>query len=499
MDIFNEITLPQVKEYMLPECIADWCMDTAGVIGADPTMLALSAVVAAASLLHDDVKIQPEPNDPTWRESARLWGALVGKSSSKKSPVMDRTLDIVKKIDAECYDREMKIKYEQSLLERAHKAQEAAYIDKVAKGDKLAVMPKEIEMPAIDRAIAQDFTVQTLREILKYTGRGILAIRPELSGWFAEMDSTNNGKSSPDRAIWLETYDGGRRRIERIGSGSVFVKNWSVCVLGGIQPDLMQDIASKMFEDGLLQRFIIVYGIPGCEGNKQAPNKAIDERYREVMRQIWGIQPPPYGAVQLSPGAYRIKDSVVAYAFKLINLDFVSSAMCAHLGKWGGLFARLALTFHGIECADRHVHPYSCELSEETAEKVKNFMIDLVLPHATAFYTDVLGSSEMTKSIRAIGNLILARNAGEITLSEISSGCPIWRTLSDQMQATVINRLIDAGWLYPAPGARVSSKRMIATRYLVNPGLHKAHAERAERERQRRAESIEIRNAMRGK
>jgi hypothetical protein len=172
--------------------------------------------------------------------------------------------------------------------------------------------------------------------------------------------------------------------------------------------------------------------------------------------------------------------------------------MSAHLGKWEGVSARLLLTFHAIDCADKRVHPQSCEISEDTANTVKAFMLDLLLPHVTAFYTDVLGGSDLSKQIDAIGNLILARNAGEITLSEISSGCPIWRTLSDQMQATVINRLIDAGWLYPAPGARVNSKRMIATRYLVNPGLHKAHAERAERERQRRSESIEIRKAMRG-
>ena len=497
MDIFDEVTPPQVKEYMLPECIADWCMDTAGIVGVDPTTLVLPAIVAAASLLHDEIQLQPEAKNPSWRESARLWGAIVGEPSSKKSPAISRALSIVKKIDAECNEREAKIKYEFSLLEKAHKTQESAYVDKVAKGDKTAVMPVKPEMPAIHRAIAQDFTIESLRDILKHTGRGVLAERDELSGWFGSMDAYKRGGGS-DRAAWLETYNGGSRRIERVGAGSVFVKNWSACIIGGIQPEPMRALASGMHEDGLLQRFIVIYGRPGCPGNEQTPNKPANERYREVMRQLWDIQPAPEGAVKLSEGANNVRREIVGYAYKLIDVGFVSTAMSAHLGKWEGLSARVLLTFHAIECADRHVHPQSCEISEETAQKVKAFMIDLLLPHATTFYTDVLGGSDLSKQIYAIGNLILARNAGEITLSGISSGCPGWRNLSDQMQATVINRLIDAAWLHPAPSARTNSKRMIATRYLVNPGLHKAHAERAERERIRRAESVEIFKAIRG-
>ena len=64
---------------------------------------------------------------------------------------------------------------------------------------------------------------------------------------------------------------------------------------------------------------------------------------------------------------------------------FISEGLMAHLGKWEGLSARLMLTYHGIECASRHVHPQACEITEDTAEQVKAFMLEMLLPHATYF------------------------------------------------------------------------------------------------------------------
>ena len=59
-----------------------------------------------------------------------------------------------------------------------------------------------------------------------------------------------------DRTLWLEAYNGGSRSIDRIGRGSFVVPNWSVCMLGGIQPDLIRSVASSLGDDGLLIRTI---------------------------------------------------------------------------------------------------------------------------------------------------------------------------------------------------------------------------------------------------
>jgi hypothetical protein len=138
------------------------------------------------------------------------------------------------------------------------------------------------------------------------------------------------------------------------------------------------------------------------------------------------------------------------------------------------------------------VHPQSCEISEDTAKKVKAFMIDLLLPHATSFYLDIMGGSQLSKQVNGVANLILAKKYGELTLSDINKGWPSWKNISEQLQATVINRLIDSNWIIPAPGARTYNKRQLATRYLVNPTLHDVHAVRAEKERDRQLRADEI-------
>lgn len=498
LDIYTEIQAPPIKLHQLPEPIAAWVDDVAGVIGVDPSMLALPAIVAAASMIHDGIQLQPETNNPGWKESARLWGALVGDPSSKKSPALSKVLGIVKKIDAECHDKEGKLRYEYSLKEKAHATSEKTYIEKLSKGEQNLTVPCKPEMPEIPRAYAQDCTVEALRDILKHSTRGVLAERDELSGWFGSMDQyKSGGKGGSDRANWLELYNGGSRRIDRVGAGSIFVKNWSACLIGGIQPEPLKQIASNMNEDGLLQRFMVCYGRPGKQGNEKAPDHAIEQRYRAIMRQLWDTQ-PDLEPIHLSPEANAIRKEIVDRAYELIGIRFISNSMVAHLGKWEGLSARLMLTFHAIDCAALSLHPQSCRVSGETASRVKAFMLEFLLPHAIQFYMDILGGTEATKHFTAIANLILTKHPKEITLREMLHGWIGWRHAGDQVQCHVINRLIDAGWIQAPLGARVSANRRIHTRYICNPMLLDKFARQAEKEKARREEARQIIESIRG-
>lgn len=492
LDIYTELQAPPVKMEQLPDPIAAWIDDVSGVIGVDPSMLALPAIVACASMLHDGIQLQPEANNPGWRESARLWGALVGDPSSKKSPAMSKVLGIVKKIDAECHEKEGKLKYEFSLKEKAHAANEKAYVERLQKGDDTNP-PKKPELPEIPRAYAQDCTVEALRDVLKHSSRGVLAERDELTGWFGSMDQyKSGGKGGSDRSNWLELYNGGSRRIDRVGSGSIFVKNWSACLIGGIQPEPLRELASKMNEDGLLQRFMVVYGRAGRAGNEKAPNLELDKRYRAIVRQIWETEPNEYEPIHLSEAANDIRKQIVARAYELIDIKFISNSMIAHLGKWEGLSARLMLTYHAIDCAALAIHPQSCKVSEQTAAKVKVFMLDFLLPHAVQFYMDILGSGEANKHFRAIANLILTHHPNEITLRDMSRGWIGWRHTTEQNQNHVVNRLIDAGWIQPPVGARISANRRIHTRYICNPMLPQKFATVAAKEKSRRDEARQI-------
>ena len=497
LDIFSDMSVPSIQPHQLPTSIAAWVQDVSGVIGVDTSMLALPAIVACASVLHDAIQLQPEAHNPGWKESARLWGALIGDPSSKKSPAMSKVLGIIKKIDSECHEQESRARYEYSLQEKAHAANEKSYIERVSKGEKNLPLPTKPEMPEIPRPYAQDFTIEALRDILKHSSRGILAERDELSGWFGSMDQyKSGGRGGADRASWLEVYNGGARRIERVGAGSIFVKNWSASIIGGIQPEPLRAIAANINEDGLLQRFMVCYGKPGAPGNEQPPNKAIDDQYRRIVRQIWDTAPHP-DPVTLSPEANEVRRQIVKKAYDLIGIQFVSNSMVAHLGKWEGLSARLMLTFHAIDCAVLSVHPQSCQINEKTAETVRAFMLEFLLPHATKFYMDILTGSETAKHLHSIANLILVKHPHEITLRDMTRGWVGWRHAADSVQYQVINRLIDAGWIQPPLDSRISANRKIHTRYLVNPQLGPMYFDRAEMERKRRDEARSLIETMR--
>src|SRR5690606_22517483 len=113
-------------------------------------------------------KLQVKRHDPTWRESARLWVALVGSPSMKKTPIMRAALRPLQKIDA-------------ALMHN--------YSEKLAQYE--AIPPKErktAQRPKQERRLIADATIEAAQEVLRDSPRGVLSVQDELSGWFGAMD-----------------------------------------------------------------------------------------------------------------------------------------------------------------------------------------------------------------------------------------------------------------------------------------------------------------------
>jgi hypothetical protein len=82
---------PQLKERHVPPSLWPFIADTAERMGAATSSVALAAIVACASAIHEDWQIQPKRHDFTWIEHARLWGAIVGPPGIMKSPIIAAT------------------------------------------------------------------------------------------------------------------------------------------------------------------------------------------------------------------------------------------------------------------------------------------------------------------------------------------------------------------------------------------------------------------------
>lgn len=477
LNIFAEFPAPPIARDMLPRAVADYAFDCGELIGVTPSMVAIPALVACASALHDDVKIQPKRHETGWTESARLWCAIVGSPSVKKSPAIRRATRRLRKIDKDLNE-------ENARQAAEHAVQMDAYKEAKKEAKKSGGSIPEPKRPAMMRMLVEDITVEALSDVLKDNSRGVLCIQDELSGWFGSMDAYTGGKSgNKDRAAWLQAYNGGYRQVDRVMRGAISIPNFSVSMIGGIQPDAIRRIAKDMTDDGLMQRFMIVIG--GNETEHDRPeNSDANRAFADLVDHLHAIQ-GGNRPVLLSDQAHAVRERVLNYANELADYPALPGGLRSHLGKWSGLFARLLLTYHAIECAAHRIHPVDEPVSGETAAQVERLMTRFLLPHSLAYYTDVLGASGDLEHARWIAGHILSKGLRAISNRDLVQAYKQWRGLDDWRRQRVMQLLEDMSWVAPAAEDGRPSKRG-ATSWIVNPQVHDAFAEKAQSEAERR-------------
>ena len=478
IDIFAEFPAPPIDRAMLPKAIADYAHECGQLIGVDPAMVAIPALVSCAAALHDDVKIQPKRYETGWTESARLWCAIVGTPSVKKSPAIRRATKRLRKIDMNLADENAKQAAEYASQMEQHK--EAKKEVKKAGGGYLP----EPKRPAMARMIVEDITVEALSEVLKDNSRGVLCIQDELSGWFGSMDAYTGGKGgNKDRAAWLQAYNGGFRQVDRVMRGAVHIPNFSVSMIGGIQPDSIRRIAKDMTDDGLMQRFMIIIGSNQPEMDR-LEDAMVSRSFGHLVDHLYGVSGSEQ-PVTLTEDAHKIREALLGYAAELADYPALPGGLRSHLGKWSGLFARLLLVYHAIECAAESIHPTQRQVSMQTAAQVDRLMRRFLLPHALAYYTDVLGSNGDLEHARWVAGHILSKGLTSISNRDLVQSYKQWRGMDDWRRQRVMQVLEDMAWVTPMMEEGRASKRG-ATHWMVNANVHQAFASKAQDEAQRR-------------
>lgn len=478
LDIFAEFPAPPIHADMLPRVIADYATECGELIGVDPSMIAIPAIVACAAALHDGVTIQPKRHETSWTESARLWCAIVGAPSVRKSPAIRRATKRLRKIDADLAEGNAKL-----AADYADQAEQYKDAKKEAKKSGGMSVPAP-EKPPMERMIVEDITVEALSEVLKDNPRGVMCIQDELSGWFGSMDAYSGSKSgNKDRAAWLQAYNGGFRQVDRIMRGAVMIPNFSVCMIGGIQPDAIRQLAAKMTDDGLMQRFMIIVGRNAVELDR-IEDKAVSDAFGRLVDTLHRVMPADRPA-RLSDGAHAIREALMRYSGEMADYMALPGGLRSHLGKWPGLFARLLLTYHAIECAAESVHPCDALVSEQTAARVDRLMRRFLLPHALAYYSDILGASSDLEHARWVAGYALSRNLTTVTNRELVRAYRHWRGLDDWRRQRVMSALQDAGWLEPL--AEDQHNKRGASAWVINPRVHAEFAAKAAHEADRRA------------
>jgi hypothetical protein len=466
VDLWANFDPPPLPRGLLPKVVEDYAFTLGEMMGADPAGLAMAALTVCAAAISDDVKLQMKKHSTDWQESARLWFGAVGPPSCKKSPAMAAAAKPLRRRDAELlrqYHHDLKLYKELTPDER-----------------------KATEQPPQKRLCLEDTTIEAAQEVLAGSPGGVLLFQDELSGFFGSMDKYSGSRgAAKDRGFWLESWNGRSYAVNRVGRGAGIIPNLSVSMMGGIQPEVIRKIAAEAYDDGFLQRMILIMLRPAVMG-KDVPAPPVADAYARLVERLTELAPPRESFANLhislsfEPGAQALRQEMERKHLELTQLEAINKKLASHISKYDGYFGRLCLLWHCIEHAHEEALPP--DIAEDTARRVADFMHHFMLPHALAFYAGVLGLADEHDRLAAVAGYILAHKLERVTNRDIARGDGTMRKLTRRDTEGVFEQLEALGWVAPTPGPRT-------THWVVNCEVHKRFADRAAKEGVRRSDA----------
>ena len=463
-NFWPEFGPPRLPEGLLPERIETFARGAALSIGADIGGLAMAALAVAAAAIHDNIQLQVMPFT-NWRESARLWVAEMGGPSTKKTPI----------INAACAP----LRQEDNRLWGQYSRRKGAW-DALSKAER-SLTPE----PAIERLIIGDTTTEAAQEAFKTTERGLLGLYDEMSGWFGAMDRYDHGnRNAYDRAFMLQAYQGGAYHIDRVQRGSAVLKNLSLTILGGIQPDLIRKVSKTASDDGLIQRLTPIMLRPAGVAISNSRAIADVESFAVLIPQLLILQPPENTdrLFKFDPSAQEIQHELAEEHRLLVRgLERFNGKLSTALGKQDALFARLCVVWHAVDHADGDI-ALPPIVSEDTASRVATFMRRFTRPHLFDFYEETLGLPDEHERLRAIAGFILSKGLKALANRDIQAGVKLARNLTSKEITQVLEQLELMGWLFRGDPLRSGAPPS----WSVNPLVHERFNKRAGIEIERR-------------
>lgn len=398
--------LPPVPAFdlaLVPTSLRPWVEDAADGLQVPPEFCAVPAIVAAAGVIGRQVGIALKQRE-RWIERAILWGAVIGRPSSGKSPALrpaQRVLTRLENQRREAWEHEARAADINSDLLREERALAKKSAAKALKaGDRDAArqvfddLEGDEEAPPEPRIVVNDATAEKLGEILNGNPRGLVQFRDELAGWLASLD--REGRET-DRGFWLECWNGvGPYTCDRIGRGTVRIEAPAVSILGGVQPGKLSDyvrgaVRGGIGDDGLLQRFqLAVYpDLPATwRYVDRAPTASAEASAWSTFARLDRLSPELLGAervdgidvpfIRLSPDAQALFVEWQTELMLRLRAGSEPPHMESHLAKYPALAGRLALVLH---LCDNNRGPVEVEAVAAALD-----WCDFLEPHARRIY-----------------------------------------------------------------------------------------------------------------
>jgi len=480
---------------LLPDNFRAWLVDIAERLNVPLDFPAAAALTIASIAVGRRASICPQKAGD-WVVVPNLWGALVGRPGSKKSPTLGAAMAPMNKIIGKCKAEHAAAvaKHESGMATVDLEIDELkAKIKKLARSDeegslkemeglklRLQELSKTQDPPTERRFKSNDPTIEALAVLLAANPDGILVERDELMGWLSSME--RQGREQ-DRPFYLECWNGNAAYFEydRIGRGHLTVKSPCVSVLGGIQPDRLRRYVAGALHgdgDGLLQRFQLAVwpDLPPLQQVDRAPNEAAFKVALAAFERLLSLDPKVIEAaggfaspdVQGSP-CLRFNDEAQA-RFSEWKLDLdrrvrtepMPEILASHLDKFGSLVASLALVFHLCDSENLDLRVPLHQLDRALG------WADVLETHARRIYADA--SAPGVSASHAIVERFVAGNLplGGVTCRSIQRHG--WPDLKDVPTVEAgLDLLAKHGWLIAHPREPSEKGGRPTVDYVLNP------------------------------
>lgn len=262
-----------------------------------------------------------------WVEPSIVWAALSGVPGAKKSPVIMEMSYPLNRL--------------QSKMLREYQTSHGEWrmVDSKERGAE----------PQLHRVRCKDFTIEKLAVLLEHD-KAIACVFGELLQFINQLGQYKGGRGS-DRQQALDLWSGDLIDITRKGQGGEtidrFIENTRVSILGGIQPQRLNDM--DPVDDGMSHRFLFAVGQP--TKMKHRAGVCEDQKWWSGMFEALSLMHVAPSPIPLTTEAY---DALAEFD------DMLQISQDAHLTKMSGYTARLALVLGHMwmieEGRERSVH-----------------------------------------------------------------------------------------------------------------------------------------------
>jgi hypothetical protein len=337
---------------VFPERVATFARHVAAAMRCPIDFLGVAVLVVLAAAIGAARSLQVKGG---WHEKPGLYAVIVAKPGTTKTPALRAVM-------APIYEYQDKLYQDYKAARQKYEEDLATYKDARRHHDDDQPKPEPpAEPPPLRHLFANDTTVEGLAANLEENRKGILLFRDELTAWVRAMDMYH-GKGT-DRQFFLSAWSGEMVKVDRKSQHGkpIIIPHPCVCVLGGIQPDLLTELeAEGGKEDGFLHRLLTSYPLEvqvgGWTDDEISDEDELD--WQLTVGRLLNLQPvKPEGSserpkrLQFSPDGQRaFARWCDRLAAEMNHEDFPQELF----GPWSKLkahCARFALIMHLVRVA----------------------------------------------------------------------------------------------------------------------------------------------------